>query len=76
MGVSILKENVGLCRWLSIVVGFIGALIITSPGSGVCDPATILVLIAAFAFAGRQVLSRFLSNLDSLSTTIAYTALT
>ena len=37
---------------------------------------TILVLIAAFAFAGRQFLSRFLSNLDSLSTTIAYTALT
>lgn len=76
MGVSILKEKVGLCRWLSIVVSFIGALITTSPGSGVCDPATILVLIAAFAFAGRQVLSRFLSNLDSLSTTIAYTALT
>jgi S-adenosylmethionine uptake transporter len=76
MAASVLKEKVGLRRWLSILVGFIGALIIIRPGLGVFDPATILVLIAAFAFAGRQVLSRFLSGLDNLSTTIAYTALT
>ena len=76
MGASILKETVGLRRWLFIIVGLAGALIIIRLGLGVFDSATILVLIAAFAFAGRQVLPRFLSNVDNLSTTIAYTTLT
>lgn len=76
MGSWILKEQVGLRRWISIAVGFIGALIVIRPGLGVFDPAIILVLIAALAFAGRQVLSRFLSSVENLATTIAYTALT
>ena len=45
MGASILKETVGLRRWLSIIVGLAGALIIIRPSLGVFDSATILVLL-------------------------------
>ncbi len=75
MGAVILKEPVGLRRWCAVTVGFIGSLIVIRPGMGVVHPAAALLLIAAAAFACRQVLSRVLANGDNTSTTVAYTAI-
>lgn len=76
LGAVLLKEQVGPRRWVAVTIGFLGTLVIIRPGMGVMDPAVGLVLIAAFLFALRQVLSRVLANADSIQTTIAYTALT
>ena len=76
LGVSVLKEKVGLRRWISVVLGFVGTLIVIRPGQDVLHPAVFLVVGAAFFFACRQVLSRFLSHADPVSTTVAYTAIT
>lgn len=75
MGALILREPVGLRRWVAVIIGFAGTLIVIRPGLGVLHPAVGLVLIAATAFAFRQVLSRVLSGTDSVQTTVAYTAL-
>ncbi|MGH6855709.1 MAG: DMT family transporter [Aestuariivirga sp.] len=54
----ILGERVRLHRWLAILAGFIGVLIMVRPGAGVFEPAAILALISAFAYAIGQMLGR------------------
>lgn len=76
LGASVLGEKVGIRRWSAVVVGFIGALIITRPGLGTIHPAVLLVVVAAAFYAARQVLGRLLADTDKTATTIAYTAIT
>jgi drug/metabolite transporter (DMT)-like permease len=76
MGALFLGEPVGLRRWLAVAVGFFGMLIVIRPGMGVFHPAILFVLAAATMFALRQVLSRSLSGVDPVTTTMAYTSLT
>jgi drug/metabolite transporter (DMT)-like permease len=69
----VLREAVGWRRWLAILVGFTGMLLVVRPGSGVFQPQMLLVVAAATLFAFRQVISRVLGPLDSTATTIVYT---
>lgn len=71
----ILREPVGWRRWLAISIGFGGALIVIRPGLGVMHPAVGLVFLAAALFAVRQIISRHITQFDSVGTTIAYTAI-
>lgn len=75
-GALILKEKVGVRRWCAVVIGFLGALIVIRPGMGVIHPAAMLVVLAAFFYATRQIIGRLLSDTDSTETTVAYTAIT
>lgn len=75
MGALILREPVGVRRWSAVVIGFVGTLIVIRPGMGVIHPAAVLLIIAASAFALRQVLSRILAGEDKTQTTVAYTAI-
>ncbi len=75
MGALILREAVGIRRWVAVTLGFVGALIVIRPGLGIVHPAAGLIVLAAFFFAIRQVVSRALSDSDNTSTTIVYTAL-
>jgi S-adenosylmethionine uptake transporter len=74
MGALILREPVGIRRWVAVALGFVGTLIIIRPGAGVMHPAALLVVVAAFFFACRQIISRAISDTDKTSTTIVYTA--
>ena len=76
LGAVVLGEYVGARRWAAIFIGFLACLVIIRPGLTVFQPAVLLVVLAAFAFACRQILSRILSNSDSTMTTVAYTGLT
>ncbi|MGF1626020.1 MAG: DMT family transporter [Alphaproteobacteria bacterium] len=76
LGALVLREPVGIRRWLAVIVGFAGAMIVLRPGLGVVHPAALLVLAAAVLFAARQVLSRVLSDTEGILTTLAYTAIT
>lgn len=75
LGALVLREPVGIRRWIAVTIGFLGAMIVIRPGLGVIHPAVMLVLLAATLFALRQILSRVLSNSDRTETTVAYTAL-
>ena len=72
----VLGERVGVARWIAVVVGFAGTLVIIRPGAGIFHPAIFLSLIAGAAFAIRQVISRYVSGTDPLATTVLYTTLT
>lgn len=76
LGAAILRETVGVRRWVAVAIGFLGMLIVIRPGLGVLHPAIGFAVVAAMFFAARQVLSRSLSGVDPVLTTVAYTSLT
>ncbi|GHB22304.1 permease [Pseudovibrio japonicus] len=58
----LLKERVGPKRWLAVLIGFAGVVVIMRPGTGVFHPASLLMLAAAFTFACYLILTRKLSG--------------
>ncbi len=75
LGALVLKEPTGIRRWLAVFAGFVGMLVVIRPGLGLFHPAILLVVVAALFFAVRQLLSRWLSGVDPVVTTVAYTAI-
>jgi drug/metabolite transporter (DMT)-like permease len=55
-----LGEKVALERWLAILAGFVGVLVMIRPGAGVFEPAALLMLYAALAYGIGQMLTRWL----------------
>jgi len=70
-----LGEQVGPQRWAAVAVGFLGALFILRPGSGVVHLASFLVLISATCNALYQILTRRLAARDSAETSNTYIAI-
>jgi drug/metabolite transporter (DMT)-like permease len=75
LGVPMLGERVGLRRWLTIGVGFVGVLIVIRPGGNVVQLATLLAMGTAVCYAGYQVLTRRVAATDPPETTVGYSAL-
>lgn len=64
-----LKEQISPLRWTLVVGGFVGALIVIRPGSGIVGWAALLPLAAAFANAAFQIMtSRFAPQEDPFTT--------
>lgn len=53
-----LGERVRLHRWLAIIAGLLGVIIMINPGRGVFEPGALLALYAAFGYALSQSLAR------------------
>ncbi|MEZ5650282.1 MAG: DMT family transporter [Burkholderiaceae bacterium] len=64
-----LNEKLDTGRWLAIVVGFVGVLVILRPGGSSFHPAMLLSLAVAVMIAGFGLLSRRLAAIDSPATT-------
>jgi drug/metabolite transporter (DMT)-like permease len=75
LGIPMLGERVGLRRWLTICVGFLGVLVVIRPGSNVAQAASLLALGTAVCYAGYQVLTRRVAATDPPETTVGYSAL-
>jgi len=75
MSVLFLKEKVEPARWIAVLCGFIGVLVIIRPGSSVFTWAALFPLANAVAFASYQILTRRLSGLESPYTSIFYAGL-
>ena len=75
LSVPLLHEQVGWRRWSAVLVGFGGALMVIRPGSGLADPAVLLLLASSFAYALYQIATRSVSRFDSAATGIIFTAL-
>ncbi|HRK23577.1 MAG TPA: DMT family transporter [Beijerinckiaceae bacterium] len=71
----ILGEWAGPRRLAAIIVGFVGVLIMTRPGSGVFHPAAILSLLSMTSYSIILLMTRRLQATDSPETTIFYTSL-
>lgn len=71
----ILGERVGLQRWIGVAIGFVGAMIIIRPGSGLMDFAALILMLSALCNACYQLSTRRLGLIDDPLTTLLYTAL-
>lgn len=72
LSVPLLGENVGWRRWLAVVVGFVGTLIMLQPGSDVFNPYAILPLCCAVLYALYNLLTRKVSRVDTYTTSLLY----
>lgn len=71
----LLGERVGWRRWLAVLVGMVGMLVILRPGLKVLSPDAILPLSGALVFAFYVILTRRVSTTDSAETTFFYTGM-
>lgn len=60
-----LGEQVGIHRWSAVIVGFIGVLVVSSPGSGSFQAGALLALLAGAAYAVIMLSGRLLTRTDS-----------
>lgn len=74
LGALWLKEKVGLRRWIAVMVGFCGVLIIVRP-AGTVHWAILIALVFASGNAVFQLLTRVLSRYDSPHVSTSYLAL-
>ena len=72
--IVILSERVGIRRWLAIMVGFVGVLIIVRPGLGVMHWAAILPLGTAVCYALYQILTRIAARTEDTQTSLFWTS--
>ncbi len=75
LSIPLLHEQVGWRRWMAIIVGFVGVLIIVRPGTDAFHPAMLLSLLGAIFTAFYMLLTRKLAGVDSAATQQFYAAL-
>ena len=73
--VMFLKESVSLNRWISVFIGFCGALLIIKPGTDMFLITGILPLLAATCYAGYAVSTRHLGTEEDPRTNFLYTSI-
>lgn len=71
LSVFLLGEKVELQRWLALIVGFAGILLIVKPGSTHFNEGSLFVLISVLFYALTVIVTRKL-NADNSSATMAY----
>jgi len=75
LSIPFLGEQVGMRRWAAIVVGLIGVLIVVRPGTSAFQPAALLPIFSALAWAAAIIITRKMSGADGTLTTLIFTAL-
>lgn len=76
MAGPLLGEWIHWRRWLAIVVGFGGVLLVVRPGTaGGMHPVVIFSFLSTLFYAAYNISTRFLAGHDTTGTTMFYTAL-
>ena len=75
LSVLFLGEKAGLDRWLAVLAGFVGVLLIIRPGIHAFAWPLLIPLAGAFLWAVYQVLTRLTARTDRSETTLLWTAL-
>ena len=72
----LLKERVSVGKWMAVVVGFCGALLVVRPGGeSLAQVAGLIAVAAACFYAGSIIATRYLGETDRAITTVYYTML-
>ena len=71
LSVPMLDEQVGIRRWLAVIVGFVGVLIMVRPSAHM-EPATLVMLFGTVFFSLAMIVVRRLSATETSSSIIFY----
>ena len=71
LSVFMLGEKVGPRRWIALVIGFLGVLLVVRPGSSAFNLGAIFILLSVLFYALMVILTRKLQSKDS-SATMSY----
>lgn len=71
----VLGERVGPGRWMAVLVGMAGAVLVVRPGSAVFHWASLLPVVGAIFFAAFNIATRMLGGTDRPLTTVLHTFL-
>jgi drug/metabolite transporter (DMT)-like permease len=71
----LLGEWIGWRRWIAIMVGFCGVLLVARPGAGGIHPAALMIFASALCYAFYSLSTRVLARTDSDETTNFYSNL-
>lgn len=74
LGVVFLGERAGAARWLAVVAGFAGVLLIIRPGFRDFDWPLLLPVVGAVLWATYQILTRLAARTDSADTSLIWAA--
>lgn len=72
LSVPLLREQVGPRRWIAVLIGFAGVLLILRPSDAGFDVGSLLALLSAFLYALTLITSRQLSATESSHTMLFY----
>ena len=75
LSVWFLRERISARRWIAILVGFAGVIVIVRPGTAAWQPALLLPMVGATFYALFQMLTRAVAAHDPVSTSIFYAPL-
>lgn len=67
-----LAEKVRFRRWMAVIIGFIGAMIIIRPGFGDIHLGVICILISTPIFSASNLISKALARTDSSTTIVIW----
>jgi len=74
LAAPLLGESVGRHRWIAVIIGFVGVMVVMRPGFTIFDWMSILPLITALFYAGVQISTRILGRTDGALTTLLYSS--
>lgn len=74
LSVVMLGEVVRRTRWLAIIAGLLGVLVVVRPGTEAFQPAALLVLGSSSCWALAVVMTRRMSGHDPTATTLLWSA--
>jgi len=75
LSVLILGEKVELPRWLALLVGFVGVILIVKPGSANFNAGSLFILISVLFYALTVMVTRRLRTTESSATMAYYSSL-
>lgn len=70
----VLGEKVGRLRWIAVIAGFVGVLIILRPGGEDFYPVGVVAVIGTAMFAVYSLMTRLLAKEDRFETSYGYVA--
>jgi drug/metabolite transporter (DMT)-like permease len=75
LSAALLGEHVGRHRWLAVIIGLLGVLVIVRPGGAVWHWSAAMALLGAICFALFQIVTRRLAGRDRHQSTLLWTSL-
>ena len=72
LAIPFLGENIGTRRWLAVLIGLLGVVIMLRPGSDAVRLVGLLPLVAAICYASIQILARKLGAIENASVMAFY----